>query len=628
MRQGEPMPVTMTPEARELAPQVAQGIAEAALMFPTGASLPDAMGLQPDPLSDEYYSSMWENLRQGEYVDAALQGLGLGADALTAIGAAGTATGVGAPAGLAAMGAGVGLSGLSTAMLAARRADRVPVASAFSGAGTVEGGMPSARSVFAAENDPTTVAEFNRVHGTDYRPRDATRLDPAEIAEADPALFHASPVCKNFSCAKTLRGAEETDRQSAESVARVITEARPPAVSIENVPQYQGTAMYQQLIDSLEAGDYRWDAQIVNPADYGGVQNRKRLIVRAVRGDAKLPPLPEKTGPGDWYASVQDLIADAPPSTLGNVETQRINSMIDRGMLDPEKPIITMGGSGFRNTWAAANAGGPSPTLKSTPNEVPRIILPGGDVRRVTSRMMARLMSLPDDFPVPDRPQLAKQILGNGVEGNISRLFLEPLAQRGEQIKQSAPTPRREITPEEVAYNEQVRIPSGMLDRDRVLPNDNILYRPDRVYRYIGEGGYADFLESGMVRQKPKGEKTYPVTHYMRGKSSSRYARKESGKYLVEAVPNPEKWRAGGSEYTGSIVPLTAEDQIRIFRRNEDGTFDVVFDNIGDRALLTEPQPSAARGQEPSGSLREQTEQDMENMKNELREYLRNTPAQ
>lgn len=321
MRQGEPMPVTMTPEARELAPQVAQGIAEAALMFPTGASLPDAMGLQPDPLSDEYYSSMWENLQQGEYVDAALQGLGLGADALTAIGAAGTATGVGAPAGLAAMGAGVGLSGLSTAVLAARRAGRV---------------------------------------------------DPGDVS-------------------------------------------------------------------------------------------------------------------------------------------------------------------------AAARA---------------------------------------------------------------------------------------EVTPEELAYNEQVRIPSGMLDRDRVLPNDNILYRPDRVYRYIGEGGYADFLESGMVRQKPKGEKTYPVTHYMRGKSSSRYARKESGKYLVEAVPNPEKWRAGGSEYTGSIVPLTAEDQIRIFRRNEDGTFDVVFDNIGDRALLTEPQPSAARGQEPSGSLREQTEQDMENMKNELREYLRNTPAQ
>ena len=124
MRQGEPMPVTMTPEARELAPQVAQGVAEAALMFAPGSSVPDAMGLQPDPLSDEYYPSMWENLRQGEYTDAALQGVGMGADLLSAIGAGATATGVGAPAGMAAMGAGVGLSGLSTAWLASRRANR------------------------------------------------------------------------------------------------------------------------------------------------------------------------------------------------------------------------------------------------------------------------------------------------------------------------------------------------------------------------------------------------------------------------------------------------------------------------------------------------------------------------
>jgi len=285
MRQGEPMPVFMTPEARELAPQVAQGIAEAALMFPTGASLPDAMGLQPDPLSDEYYLSMWENLRQGEYVDAALQGLGLGADALTAVGAAGTATGVGAPAGLAAMGAGVGLSGLSTAMLAARRAGRV---------------------------------------------------DPGDVS-------------------------------------------------------------------------------------------------------------------------------------------------------------------------AAARA---------------------------------------------------------------------------------------EVTPEELAYNEQVRIPSGMLDRDRVLPNDNILYRPDRAYRFIGEGGYADFLENGIVRPAPGTKKDYQIPYFMRGKSSSRYGRGESGTYLVEAAPNPNTWQADESAvYIGPKSPLTAEDNIRIFRRNEDGSFDVVFDNIGDRALLTEPQP-------------------------------------
>jgi len=121
------------------------------------------------------------------------------------------------------------------------------------------------------------------------------------------------------------------------------------------------------------------------------------------------------------------------------------------------------------------------------------------------------------------------------------------------------------------------------------LFRDNILYRPDRAYRFIGELGYADFLESGQIRAAQGTKKGYQMPYFMRGKSSSRYGRGASGAYMVEAIPSEEGWRADEeATYTGPLAPLTSEDRIRIYRRLDDGSFEVILDNIGDRALLTD----------------------------------------
>ncbi len=237
-------------------------------------------------------------------------------------------------------------------------------------------------------------------------------MSSKEIKNSGAALFHASPVCKNFSCAKTWRGADKNDKSSADSISKIIIQAKPPAVSIENVPGYIKTALFKKITNALDMANYTWDVNIVNAADYGGFQNRTRMILRAIL-NGPLPPLPLKTKPGDWYKAIKDLIPTAEPSKLGKEEKKRINKMIKLGYLNPKKPIITMGGSGFKGTWAAANSGGPSPTLKATQKEVPRIIMPNGKVLRVTPRMMARIAGLPDSMPVPEHHGTAKQYIGN-----------------------------------------------------------------------------------------------------------------------------------------------------------------------------------------------------------------------
>lgn len=329
------------------------------------------------------------------------------------------------------------------------------VATFFSGAGTMEASLPNAQSVMAVEFNPEYVEAYNKAFGVEYEAKDVRDINPNEVIASKPDIFHASPVCKNFSAAKNKRTVLKSDMESADAVAKVIREAQPPIVTIENVPDYQGTVPFETIIKALEDAGYTFDVGVYNSADFGGVQNRERLLIRAVKS-GELPPIQEKTAPRDWYSAIEDLVESAPDSKFDsrseseNWEMARIKDMVRKGKLDPSKPIITMGGSASRGLAAAANAGGPAPTLLSTSRSVPRIILPDGTVKRVTPEMMRRLMGLPESYPIPSNPRIAKEVLGNGVDGAFTKALIDPLLNRAE-TQPSAETPTQPLTLKEKA---------------------------------------------------------------------------------------------------------------------------------------------------------------------------------
>jgi hypothetical protein len=103
---------------------------------------------------------------------------------------------------------------------------------------------------------------------------------------------------------------------------------------------------------------------------------------------------------------------------------------------------------------------------------------------------------------------------------------------------------------DELEYNKKVRERSDILDRDTILENDNILYRPERAYRFIGKLGYADFLKNGIIRAAQNTKKGYQDAYFMKGKSSGRYGRSDSGAYIVETTPVEGAWRNDAGQST------------------------------------------------------------------------------
>jgi hypothetical protein len=157
-------------------------------------------------------------------------------------------------------------------------------------------------------------------------------------------------------------------------------------------------------------------------------------------------------------------------------------------------------------------------------------------------------------------------------------------------------------SPEDIAYNEAIRVqPTSMMERiasrDGVGVRDNILYRKDRAYRFIGEEGLADLRESGLVRARQNTKQAYEGAVFMSGKSSGRYA----DTHMIELIPD-DTW--SGDKYITPPNNLAINDiPHRIYERNANGSYSVIEDTIGDQALLNEGGVSMSMGSADEGQV-------------------------
>ena len=99
-------------------------------------------------------------------------------------------------------------------------------------------------------------------------------------------LLLASPDCTSHTHARGARPPEDTSRNTAHQVARYARALDPQWIVIENVVNMRRWEHYSQLLDDLRGLGYGVSEQILNAADFGVPQMRRRLFLLCQRGKA------------------------------------------------------------------------------------------------------------------------------------------------------------------------------------------------------------------------------------------------------------------------------------------------------------------------------------------------------
>ena len=92
-------------------------------------------------------------------------------------------------------------------------------------------------------------------------------------------LIVASPECTNHSPAKGSKPRCEDSRSTSRYVITYAAALRPRWIVIENVVQLRNWAGYPELLHQLQSLGYRINIQVLDAADFGVPQTRRRLFV-------------------------------------------------------------------------------------------------------------------------------------------------------------------------------------------------------------------------------------------------------------------------------------------------------------------------------------------------------------
>lgn len=300
----------------------------------------------------------------------------------------------------------------------------------FSGGGLVEEGLKGIIDpVIAVEYDEKISGVYRNNFGQHIVTADVRDVDPKELVkqiDGEVEYFHASPVCKNYSQAKSNHAEVELDKETAASTAEFINAIKPKVVTIENVKGYKDSEAMKTITDALDANGYTWDADVYNAADYGGYTNRERLIVRAVR-DGKLPEKPKKMArKSGWYEAVEDIIPTLTEKKNGVAPWMDIRLKADGiDWRNIDKPLYVMGSAYADGKIPHAFADELLPTLRTKSGDV--IVMPDGKVYRAMGRVLARVSGVSDDYKMPFSENLSHTIIGNGIPTQLTEHVIAPL---------------------------------------------------------------------------------------------------------------------------------------------------------------------------------------------------------
>jgi DNA (cytosine-5)-methyltransferase 1 len=203
------------------------------------------------------------------------------------------------------------------------------IVSLFAGAGGMDRGFERAgfHTVWANEYDKDIWETFEKNFSNTVLNRRSIRDVPSsEIPECDGII--GGPPCQSWSEAGALRGIEDARGQLFYEFIRVLRDKKPLFFVAENVSGMLAARHANALLTIqhlfMESG-YTLSVALLNAADYGVPQDRKRLFFVGIRRDVSItfhfpPALPTPSSLRDAISDLADTALPAAPKNYTNGE--------------------------------------------------------------------------------------------------------------------------------------------------------------------------------------------------------------------------------------------------------------------------------------------------------------------
>jgi DNA (cytosine-5)-methyltransferase 1 len=360
------------------------------------------------------------------------------------------------------------------------KADPLRMVALFAGGGGMHLGMRKAGFETAWANDVVAPAArtFNRnFPGINFVDQDVRHLTPTQVAaltgDLPVDIVVGGPPCQGFS---TLGDQLTADPRNSmfEAYARVVDWLKPRVFLMENTSylrsQYGG-AYEEEIRRAMTALGYTVDVAVLNAADFGTPQIRKRVFVVGTVADGPFEWPTATHGPGQMspYSTVGESIMDLATTFAGDahnhealnhgaVVTSRYKLIPEGGRLPPPSELPPeLRRRNFGNTYKRLHRDRPSLTLVPGNNAFP--VHPTLN-RSLTPREAARLQDFPDDYVFEGSRAEQCRLIGNAVPVRLAHALgraLQDHLASGTVTELSASLPRAKAS---IAHRQGDAVPA------------------------------------------------------------------------------------------------------------------------------------------------------------------------
>jgi DNA (cytosine-5)-methyltransferase 1 len=344
----------------------------------------------------------------------------------------------------------------------------------FCGAGGMALGLKKAgfESLLAFDYDAPAIDTYKRNIGPEGVVLDARKIKGADILRSlglergELDLFAGGPPCQGFSLQRR-RGYESDERNDLVwDYFRLVEEMLPRSFLLENVVmlgKLRGRKYTRSGFTRLADLGYKISSGIVNCADYGMAQTRKRFIAVGIRSEEYFE-FPQKVCLEAAYSTVQEAIGNLPDCPEDFTEHPKLANHIRCRITQKNSEMISHvpQGGGWKDIprhlwldcmkrWKGSSGGWPDVYGRLEWNGQCPTITAGFDSfsrgryahpkyhRAITPREAARLQTFPDTFHFLGTRHDVRLQIGNAVPPLLAEVF-------GQAIKQALSGKRAKIS--------------------------------------------------------------------------------------------------------------------------------------------------------------------------------------